>query len=97
MMKLITFLFLSLIMNISMGQQCKEAFAQCGGGGYTGSTCCQNGYVCIALSEWWSQCNPPPCSNQWEQCGGTLWSGPTCCKTPYRCNYQSEWYSQCLI
>jgi len=31
-------------------------WGQCGGNGYTGSTTCQSPYTCVALSEWWSQC-----------------------------------------
>lgn len=31
-------------------------WGQCGGIGYTGSTVCASPYVCVELSEWWSQC-----------------------------------------
>ncbi|KAH8892444.1 hypothetical protein GQ53DRAFT_746011 [Thozetella sp. PMI_491] len=31
-------------------------WGQCGGNGYTGDTHCVAPYTCVALSEWWSQC-----------------------------------------
>lgn len=31
-------------------------WGQCGGIGYTGSTQCGSPYVCVYLSDWWSQC-----------------------------------------
>ncbi|KUI64200.1 Endochitinase 33 [Cytospora mali] len=31
-------------------------WGQCGGTGYTGSTQCASPYVCVYLSDWWSQC-----------------------------------------
>lgn len=31
-------------------------WGQCGGNGYTGPTQCQSPYSCVAISEWWSQC-----------------------------------------
>jgi chitinase len=31
-------------------------WGQCGGIGYTGSTQCASPYVCVYLSDWWSQC-----------------------------------------
>jgi len=37
---------------------CGGAYAQCGGSGYQGSTCCQSGYSCVALNQWYSQCKP---------------------------------------
>jgi len=35
---------------------CSGAFAQCGGSGFAGESCCEPGYECVALSEWYSQC-----------------------------------------
>jgi hypothetical protein len=37
---------------------CAGPWEQCGGTGWTGTTCCPSGYFCDALSEWHSQCNP---------------------------------------
>merc|ERR1711933_232613 len=37
---------------------CAGPWEQCGGAGWTGTTCCASGYFCDALSEWHSQCNP---------------------------------------
>lgn len=31
-------------------------WGQCGGKGYTGPTQCQEPYICMRISEWWSQC-----------------------------------------
>ncbi|RFU32162.1 hypothetical protein B7463_g4149, partial [Scytalidium lignicola] len=31
-------------------------WGQCGGNGYTGPTQCASPYTCVAISEWWSQC-----------------------------------------
>ncbi|KAH8731998.1 hypothetical protein GQ44DRAFT_642000 [Phaeosphaeriaceae sp. PMI808] len=35
-----------------------EAWAQCGGSGYTGPTTCVNGYKCAVNNQWFSQCVP---------------------------------------
>merc|ERR1712060_874914 len=37
---------------------CAGPWEQCGGNGWTGTTCCASGYFCNALSEWHSQCDP---------------------------------------
>jgi hypothetical protein len=37
---------------------CAGPWEQCGGNGWTGTTCCPSGYFCNALSEWHSQCDP---------------------------------------
>jgi len=37
---------------------CAGPWEQCGGAGWTGTTCCASGYFCNALSEWHSQCDP---------------------------------------
>merc|ERR1712060_939484 len=37
---------------------CAGPWEQCGGDGWTGTTCCASGYFCNALSEWHSQCDP---------------------------------------
>eukprot|EP00833_Pecoramyces_ruminatium_P001037 jgi/Orpsp1_1/1175069/evm.model.c7180000052518.1 len=37
---------------------CGGAYAQCGGSGFQGSACCQSGYSCVALNQWYSQCKP---------------------------------------
>ncbi|KAJ3534798.1 hypothetical protein NMY22_g6760 [Coprinellus aureogranulatus] len=33
-------------------------YGQCGGQGYTGSTQCDSGTVCVKLNDWYSQCQP---------------------------------------
>ncbi|KAJ3042795.1 hypothetical protein HDV00_006615 [Rhizophlyctis rosea] len=35
---------------------CAARFAQCGGQGFTGPTCCQSGSTCKASNQWYSQC-----------------------------------------
>ncbi|KAJ3268689.1 hypothetical protein HDV01_002367 [Terramyces sp. JEL0728] len=40
-----------------VGSACSNtAYAQCGGAGFTGSTCCPSGYTCNYSSQWWSSC-----------------------------------------
>eukprot|EP00931_Biecheleriopsis_adriatica_P054363 TRINITY_DN3197_c0_g2_i2.p1 TRINITY_DN3197_c0_g2~~TRINITY_DN3197_c0_g2_i2.p1 ORF type:complete len:1226 (+),score=169.70 TRINITY_DN3197_c0_g2_i2:86-3679(+) len=36
----------------------KEAYAQCGGQGFTGEACCPLGMWCMETNQWWSQCEP---------------------------------------
>ncbi|KAK8047491.1 hypothetical protein PG996_015555 [Apiospora saccharicola] len=35
---------------------CVAKYAQCGGQGWSGATCCQSGSTCKASNEWYSQC-----------------------------------------
>ncbi|KAI3554890.1 glycosyl hydrolase family 11 [Colletotrichum abscissum] len=35
---------------------CAAKWAQCGGSGFTGPTCCQSGSTCQASNQWYSQC-----------------------------------------
>ncbi|KAG2002588.1 acetyl xylan esterase [Coprinopsis cinerea AmutBmut pab1-1] len=35
---------------------CASKFAQCGGNGWTGPTCCVSGSTCNKLNDWYSQC-----------------------------------------
>eukprot|EP00833_Pecoramyces_ruminatium_P002459 jgi/Orpsp1_1/1176491/evm.model.c7180000057811.1 len=35
---------------------CGGAYAQCGGNNFSGETCCESGYKCVELNEWYSQC-----------------------------------------
>lgn len=37
---------------------CEAAYAQCGGQGFTGATCCVSGYTCTYGNQWYSQCAP---------------------------------------
>ncbi|KAL2148458.1 hypothetical protein VTH82DRAFT_2378 [Thermothelomyces myriococcoides] len=39
-------------------QNCASAWAQCGGSGWQGPTCCASGSTCVAQNEWYSQCIP---------------------------------------
>mmetsp|Transcript_66028 Transcript_66028/g.59293 ORF Transcript_66028/g.59293 Transcript_66028/m.59293 type:complete len:125 (-) Transcript_66028:35-409(-) len=85
-----------IIVPAAQTQPCKGKYDQCGGIGYTGATCCQNGWECIATSEYWAQCVPPPCSEIGQQCGGGAYQGATCCVSGAMCKYQNQWYSQCV-
>jgi hypothetical protein len=38
------------------GTACAPRWAQCGGRGWNGATCCQSGSTCQAGNEWYSQC-----------------------------------------
>eukprot|EP00833_Pecoramyces_ruminatium_P002217 jgi/Orpsp1_1/1176249/evm.model.c7180000056943.1 len=35
---------------------CSSKYAQCGGSGYTGPSCCKSGSTCKKFNEWYSQC-----------------------------------------
>ncbi|CAE7883050.1 unnamed protein product, partial [Symbiodinium necroappetens] len=37
---------------------CQKGYAQCGGSNYQGSTCCEDGFVCKASTDSYSQCLP---------------------------------------
>merc|ERR1712187_15729 len=37
---------------------CAGPWEQCGGNGWTGTSCCVAGYTCNEVSEWHSQCDP---------------------------------------
>ncbi|KAK8067257.1 fungal cellulose binding domain-containing protein [Apiospora hydei] len=38
------------------GGNCVAKYAQCGGQGWSGATCCQSGSTCKVSNEWYSQC-----------------------------------------
>ncbi|KAJ7615858.1 glycoside hydrolase family 62 protein [Roridomyces roridus] len=38
------------------GATCATQWSQCGGQGFTGSTCCQSSFTCTYSNEWYSQC-----------------------------------------
>jgi hypothetical protein len=83
--------------------KCRNVWAQCGGSGYQGQTCCVTGSSCRRYSESWWQCTPVPdmsspssCSALWDQCGGESFSGPTCCAEGSTCKSVSSKYSQCV-
>ena len=40
----------------SSASTCSAHWAQCGGGAYTGPTCCESGLVCTYQNTWYSQC-----------------------------------------
>jgi len=42
----------------------KDKYAQCGGIGFAGDTCCPAGMWCMETSEWWAQCEP--CAETWD-------------------------------
>eukprot|EP00903_Cladosiphon_okamuranus_P015678 g14476.t1 len=84
-----------------------EAYQQCGGTGYAGSTCCTAGYECRDVAECFSECRPMAvaedvdvdvdggCAEEWGQCGGTGWDGPTCCLGGIECRKLSDHFFQC--
>merc|ERR1712154_692556 len=78
-----------------------KEWSQCGGHGFTGSTCCPEHHTCEVLDPYYSQCHYHPeletCSNgRWHQCGGQGFAGSTCCPSGWECSYLNDWYSQCL-
>ncbi|CBN75518.1 EsV-1-166 [Ectocarpus siliculosus] len=74
-----------------------DAFAQCGGAGYDGSTCCTAGYECEEMADCYSECRPrgDGCSESWGQCGGLHWEGPECCWPGAECVELSDQFHQC--
>jgi len=84
----------------SSEETCSSLYGQCGGEGWSGSTCCSVG-SCIYFNQWFSQClqtsgdESDDCAQKWGQCGGQTWTGPTCCSSS-TCTYFNPWYSQCL-
>jgi len=42
----------------SASASCGAAYAQCGGQGFTGPTCCVSGNTCTYSNQWYSQCVP---------------------------------------
>jgi len=75
-------------------EPCAGPQDQCGGRGWRGPTCCENGYVCRVNNTWYSQCQRS-CAAPLEQCGGKHWKGVTCCLDGYDCTKKDKWYSQC--
>uniref|UniRef100_A0A7S4W2U4 CBM1 domain-containing protein n=1 Tax=Alexandrium monilatum TaxID=311494 RepID=A0A7S4W2U4_9DINO len=75
-------------------QPCAKALRQCGGKGWRGPTCCEDGYSCRQNNTWYSQCEAL-CAGPLEQCGGKEWKGVTCCREEYTCEKKDKWYSQC--
>jgi hypothetical protein len=53
---------------------CAEAWEQCGGQGWQGSTCCASGLTCAELNEWFSMCEP---SSLVEEAGTTTAASAT--------------------
>merc|ERR1711963_872232 len=39
---------------------CATAWGQCGGQGWAGAKCCEQGCTCTANGGYYSQCTPPP-------------------------------------
>lgn len=40
------------------GDDCASAWAQCGGKGFSGPTCCKQDNECVFDNDWWSMCKP---------------------------------------
>jgi hypothetical protein len=88
--------------------KCGAAYAQCGGDGWKGPTCCIPGYKCtVKDAKYYSGCEPVPiCSNaRYGQCGGTDGKGlpwnkanghDDCCPDGFACTFKSQYFSQCV-
>lgn len=48
--------------------ECLTVYSRCGGQGYTGPTCCQEGSTCVVSNEWYSQCRYAPSPQQCMAC-----------------------------
>jgi hypothetical protein len=81
-----------------------EAWAQCGGTGWAGDTCCPPGYNCTVDNDWFSGCALEDLCLvvQFGQCGGTDSDGnpwpedQKCCPDGFECSYTNPFYSQCI-
>jgi hypothetical protein len=84
--------------------QCANApFAQCGGDGWTGDTCCSPGYNCTFSNEYYSGCSPEDLclTVQYGQCAGTVNGEPLpkenmCCPPSFECEFVNQYFSQCV-
>ena len=84
--------------------QCAGEYAQCGGIGWTGLTCCPAGWVCTPQTNnpYYSQCLPGPnpvpgdsCAPMWQKCGGLNSVVKTCCNATAICKFSNPYHSQC--
>lgn len=65
------FLLASILSSIALGAPvledrqttCVALYGQCGGGSYSGSTCCASGSTCVFNSQFYSQCLPGTASS----------------------------------
>ncbi|OQR90724.1 hypothetical protein THRCLA_09220 [Thraustotheca clavata] len=75
-----------------------DAWGQCGGKEYKGSTTCAPGNTCTYLNDWYSQCQPggDGTVGVWGQCGGSDYKGLTKCATGSICKKWNDQYSQCI-
>jgi len=78
---------------------CAKLWDQCGGEGYNGPTCCQDGLVCsdhpLEKLPSYRQCKEQEdasgillgrvCAKLWDQCGGEEYNGPACCEAGSHC------------
>jgi lysophospholipase L1-like esterase len=55
-MKFIIIFLFSLYLIQYSTQACNAAYEQCGGEGFTGETCCVDGFICKEINQWYSQC-----------------------------------------
>lgn len=89
-----------LFLSQAAAQGCSALYGQCGGIGWTGSTCCATGSSCQYVNDYYYQCltygGNLDCSATYGQCGGIGWIGSTCCQSDWSCQYLNDYYSQCL-
>jgi len=95
--------------NASTPTKCASKYAQCGGEGWTGPTCCIPGFECTPdakTPKYYSGCTPLPfCSNaRFGQCGGIdpdqnpwtkQYGHDDCCPADFHCEYVNPYFSQC--
>jgi len=100
----------ALLLPVSAQAQCGNAeFAQCGGQGYAGDTCCPEYDECKFVNTFFSQCQPRGLClvPQYGQCGGSdnhqpprPWTPENhhqqCCPPSFFCSYQNPHFSQCV-
>ncbi|ORX51025.1 hypothetical protein BCR36DRAFT_404186 [Piromyces finnis] len=57
-MKLINIIGMMSCITLAYSADCSNAYGQCGGANFNGSTCCPSGFTCQYVNNWYSQCVP---------------------------------------
>jgi len=102
MMKIVI-LALALAAKVAADDCVNDAWAQCGGDGFTGDACCPAAYECKYENDYYSGCSLKDLCLvvQFGQCDGVDADGAPwpedqkCCPDSFECTYQSAYYSQC--
>ena len=84
---------------VLLAQSCSnEVWAQCGGTGFAGETCCGPDEHCVARASEYSQCEPDCITATWGQCGGSIYfpAERRCCRPGDECIKRGDLFYQCV-